>query len=146
VAKGKAAAVATEDARQAKIDAVLAAMKEGNSMRKACTAQDLATSTFLGWVDASPELGEQYAGARARMLDAQAEALEEIGERAERAETAVEVAGLRLLSDNRKWLLSKLAPKKYGEKLELAGSLRVTSAAELTDDELAAIAAGTVRA
>jgi len=104
-----------------KIAAILELMQEGTSLRKCCEAADVAISTFLGWVDADKALAEQYAGARARMLDAQAEALEEIGELAEKAETAVEVAGLRLKSDNRKWLLSKLAPKKYGDKLELGG-------------------------
>jgi hypothetical protein len=33
----------------------------------------------------------------------------------------VSVAHARLRVDTRKWLLSKLAPKKYGDKLELSG-------------------------
>jgi hypothetical protein len=32
----------------------------------------------------------------------------------------------RLRVDARKWLMSKLMPKKYGEKLELGGDLKVT--------------------
>lgn len=104
-----------------RIPEILSMMAEGESLRKCCKALDVPIGTFLGWVDADSVLAEQYAGARARMLDAQAEALEEIGDQAAVAESAVEVAGLRLKSDNRKWLLSKLAPKKYGEKLELAG-------------------------
>lgn len=104
------------------IPAILAAMSEGESLRKACKANGVAASTFILWVDGDKDLAEQYAGARARMLDAQAEALEDIGERAAAAESAVEVAGLRLMSDNRKWLLSKLAPKKYGEKLAIGGA------------------------
>jgi hypothetical protein len=104
-----------------RIDAILEGMREGESLRKCCEAVGISTSTFLRWVDADAALQEHYTQARARMLDAQAEALEEIGARAEKAETAVEVAGLRLLSDNRKWLLSKLAPKKYGDKVELNG-------------------------
>jgi len=109
---------------KAAIPAILAAMAEGESLTKACKANDVAKATFLLWVDGDKDLADQYAGARARMLDAQAEALEDIGERAAAAESAVEVAGLRLQSDNRKWLLSKLAPKKYGEKLhaELTGA------------------------
>lgn len=106
------------------IDAVLAAMEDGLSLRKAALENGTSPQSFLRAVDASPELQEQYAHARARMLDAHAEQLEEIGERASTAESAVEVAGLRLLSDNRKWLLSKLAPKKYGDKVtqELTGA------------------------
>lgn len=100
---------------------ILDAMCEGVSLRTACKTYDVAVSTFLLWVKEDQTLAEQYAHARARLLDVQAEELEEIGAKAAMAETAVEVAGLRLQSDNRKWLLSKLAPKKYGDKLELAG-------------------------
>lgn len=102
--------------------AVLVAMESGMSLRQAAEYANVAAGTFLGWCDADPELAEQYARARERLLDAKAEELEEIGERAAAAETAVEVAGLRLLSDNRKWLLSKLMPKKYGDKMALGGA------------------------
>lgn len=102
--------------------AVLVAMESGMSLRQAGEYAGVAPGTFLGWCDVDPELAEQYTRARERLLDAKAEELEDIGERAAVAETAVEVAGLRLLSDNRKWLLSKLLPKKYGEKLALGGA------------------------
>jgi len=92
------------------------------SLRQAAEYANVAAGTFLGWCDADAELAEQYARARERLLDAKAEELEDIGERAAQADTAVEVAGLRLLSDNRKWLLSKLMPKKYGEKLAVGGA------------------------
>lgn len=106
-----------------KANAVLEAMYEGNSLRKAAKAQGISPGTFLHWVDADPELCEQYVRARARMLDVQAEELEAIGEQAARAKSATKVAGLRLQSENRKWLLAKLAPKKYGERThtELTG-------------------------
>lgn len=128
---------------QVKADAILSAMCEGKSLRKAAEAQGISPGTFLFWVDADPALAEHYVRARARMLDAQAEELEDIGERAATAKSATKVAGLRLQSENRKWLLSKLAPKKYGERLELkhAGGLTVTRH-ELTDADLEAIAAG----
>ena len=115
------------------ISQILAAMEEGSSLRKACAQTGVSTSAFMRWVDADNELKEQYACARARLLDVQAEELEEIGEKASRAETAAEVAGLRLQSDNRKWLLSKLAPKKYGEKLEIESR---TTIADLTEEQI----------
>lgn len=133
----------------AKSDAILEAMREGTSLRKAAKAQRIAPSTFLGWVDDDPELAEQYARARARMLDVRAEELEEIGAQAAAARSATKVAGLRLQSDNRKWLLSKLAPKKYGERLhtELTGAdggpIQSESKLDLsncTDDQLRALA------
>lgn len=128
---------------KAAIPAILTAMSEGESLRKACEANDVAISSFMRWVDEDRELSEHYAQARARLLDARAEELEDIGERAAAAESAVEVAGLRLLSDNRKWLLSKLAPKKYGDKLDLnhSGSI-ARPATDLTDEDLAVIATG----
>lgn len=123
---------------------VLAGMESGLSLRGACLEAELTPSTFLRWVDDDPELAEHYARARERLLDLKAEELEEIGERAAVAKTAVEVAGLRLLSDNRKWLLSKLAPKKYGEKVQLGGAADlppIQSKHDLSDEALAAIAA-----
>jgi transposase-like protein len=128
---------------QAKADAILEAMQEGTSLGKAAKAQGISRGTFLRWVDADDTLADQYTRARTRMLDVQAEELEAIGEAAAVAKSQTKVAGLRLQSDNRKWLLSKLAPKKYGERLDLShsGSLTV-SRHELSDAELEAIAAG----
>lgn len=48
----------------------------------------------------------------------------------------------RLRVDTRKWMVAKMKPKKYGDRLELAGGFEVRRAAELSDDELARIAAG----
>lgn len=115
------------------VQAILTAMEAGESLRKACEARNLAPSTFMGWVAEDAELSEHYTRAREAMLDRQAEELEEIGERAAQAETAVQVAGLRLLADNRKWLLSKLAPKKYGDKLEIEQRTTLT---DLTEEQL----------
>lgn len=46
----------------------------------------------------------------------------------------------RLRVEARKWYLSKLAPKKYGDKLEVSGTLNHThhlkEVAEMSDDEL----------
>lgn len=99
-------------------------MREGLSLRKACQAHGVGHSTFLLWVDGDKDLADQYARARDALLDWQAEELEEIGERAASAETAVEVAGLRLLSDNRKWLLSKLGARKYGDKVQVDANVK----------------------
>jgi hypothetical protein len=106
-----------------KADAILEAMHDGTSLRKAAKAQRISPGTFLRWVDADPALAERYTRARARLLDVQAEELEAIGEAAAAAKSATKVAGLRLQSDNRKWLLARLAPQKYGERThtELTG-------------------------
>lgn len=112
----------TKDQAREQIPLILEGMREGHSLRKCCEAAGVVLNTFMNWINTDPALIEQYTQARASMLDAQAEALEDIGERAANATDAVEVAGLRLQSDNRKWLLSKLAPKKYGEKQQVEHS------------------------
>ena len=72
------------------------------------------------------------------------EELDDVSEEAVKAETAVEVAGLRLKADNIKWKLARMNAKKYGDKLqtEHSGGLTVRTATDLKDDELAAIASG----
>lgn len=114
-------------------ESILALMREGSSLRQACEQVSVKKTTFLDWVEREPALADQYARAREQMLDAQAEQLEAIGDEAARAETAVQVAGLRLKADNRKWLLSKLAPKRYGDKLEIE---QRTTFADLTEEQI----------
>lgn len=115
---------------------ILQGMEDGYSLRKSCEAAGVSTGSFLRWVDEDKGLAEQYTRARARLLDVQAEELEEIGDQAAGADSAVTVAGLRLKSDNRKWLLSKLAPKKYGDKLQTEHSGGVTITATPLDERL----------
>ena len=116
-----------------KAEQVLSLMRDGESLRIACNSAGVNKSTFLLWVEREQGLSDQYARAREEMLDSQAEELEAIGNHAAAAETAVQVAGLRLKADNRKWLLSKLAPKKYGDKLEIDQRTTLT---DLTEEQL----------
>jgi transposase len=118
------------------VEAVCVLMSDGLSLRKSCEKMGLSPNTVLNWIDASEALKVQYTHARARLIDAQAEELEEIGDQAAMAQTAVEVNGLRLKSDNRKWLLSKLAPKKYGDKLAIGGDENMPPIQSVTRIEL----------
>lgn len=93
--------------------------------------------TVYAWVRSNKEFSDMYARAKELQLDRMAEDLLEISddgtndwmERATRSgdvETVVNnehINRSRLRVDTRKWLLSKLMPKKYGEKtaLELTG-------------------------
>ena len=47
----------------------------------------------------------------------------------------------RLRVDTRKWVAGKMKPKKYGDKLDLTGALTLNNVNQLTDDQLASIAA-----
>lgn len=128
------------------IECILEMIEGGASLRKACENRGIERWQFLRWVDSDEDLQRRYAHARARMLDLHAEELEDIGEQAEAASDAVRVAGLRLKSDNRKWLLARLARSKYGDKLELANrhSGTVTHEHGLTAETAALIGAMSV--
>jgi hypothetical protein len=107
-------------------DAVLDGMRSGSSCYQACKAANVVHSTFLSWVDADPLLSDKYARARGALIEKMANDLMEIadapvGSTESGATDSGAVQKQRLQVDTRKWLLSKLAPKKYGDKLELSG-------------------------
>ena len=104
-----------------KVQDILGRMREGASMREACKAVGVPNPTFMLWVDSDPELAEQYARARDSMYDAIADDLTNIADTEPAVMDAAHVAHAKLRIDTRKWLLSKRAPKKYGDRLELAG-------------------------
>lgn len=136
-------------------DAICERLSEGESLRAICRDEDMpGQSTVFKWLAAHPEFVEQYARAREAQADRMADEILSIADDGlndtyvdddgnKRTDQDV-IARSRLRVDARKWLASKMAPKKYGDKVqtELSGSLNVRSAKDLTDDELAAIAAG----
>lgn len=67
-------------------------------------------ATICRWTVKYPEFREQYARACENRTDAHAEAILEI------ADTATDANLARLQIDTRKWLMSKLQPKKYGDR------------------------------
>lgn len=112
--------------KQQKISKVLTQMREGKSLRQASQMAGVARQTFLDWVDKDQELAGQYAHARAAMIDKIADDIMTIADEdliptGEGKVDSAMVQKQRLRVDTRKWLLSKLAPKKYGDKLELTG-------------------------
>lgn len=133
--------------------AILDQMVEGNSLRQSCKTVGVSIGTFLGWVADDATLAEHYARARAILLEHLAEDLVEIsdtpvGSLDSGATDTGAVQKQRLQVDTRKWLLSKLVPKKYGDKVtqELTGPgggpIQHQDVSELTDEQLAAIANG----
>ena len=112
--------------KQQKISKVLAQMREGKSLRQSAESAGVARQTFLDWVDKDEELSGQYAHARAAMIDKIADDIMTIADEdliptGEGKVDSAMVQKQRLRVDTRKWLLSKMAPKKYGDKLELSG-------------------------
>jgi hypothetical protein len=113
--------------REAIAQAVIDGMAvEGLSCFKACEAVGVPIGTFIGWVGVDPALAESYARARETLIERMAaETLEiadaPVGSTEHGTTDSGAVQKQRLQIDTRKWMLAKLAPKRYGDKITLAG-------------------------
>lgn len=94
----------------------------GESLRRICRDDGMPNaSTVCRWLGQNEEFRKQYAHAREVQADTYADEIVDIadGDVSEDADAAVAAqlaARDRLRVDARKWVASKLAPKKYGEK------------------------------
>lgn len=101
-------------------------MRNGLSALKACKAVGLNQSTFNDWMNADKGLAAEYARAREDLQELMASDVLEIADSPPMltehgSVDSGSVADKRLRIDSRKWLLSKLAPKKWGDKMTLSG-------------------------
>lgn len=116
-----------ENPRKSEIAAkVLEGMRGGLSAFKACQAAGVPQSTFNLWVNNDPALAEEYARAREDLIELIAQEIidlsdADVGLTPDGKKDWAAIQKHKLQVDTRKWLLSKLAPKKFGEKLELSG-------------------------
>ena len=119
---------------QEKAEAICVLLSEGLSLREICAQEDMPDkSTVMRWLNSQAEFRDQYVRAKAIGVEALAEDILDIADDAtndwmERKDKDGENAGWQfngeaarrsqIRIDARKWLLSKLAPKKYGDKVE----------------------------
>jgi hypothetical protein len=108
---------------------ICAEMADGNSLRTICRSADMpAASTVYLWLIAHKDFSEQYTRACEDRAHAMAEEALEIADDGERDYGQKDDEGVpifnsehvqrsRLRVDTRKWFASKLAPKKYGDKV-----------------------------
>ena|SRR5688572_16449114 len=120
---------------QAVADEICARISEGEPLRAICREDGKPSwTTVYNWLNERPEFAERFARARDIGHDAIAEEALEIantpvdGVKKKVSEDGVEITtedmlGHRKLQiETRLKLLAKWNPKKYGEKLELAGN------------------------
>jgi hypothetical protein len=116
-------------------DRICERIAEGESLRTICRDEGMpAMSTVFKWLAANEAFSEQYARAREAQADALFEDILPIADDGrndwmEKQDAEGGNAGWRengealrrsqLRIDARKWMASKLKPKKYGEKLDL---------------------------
>ncbi len=120
--------------------AVLAAIADGKSVVRACETVGVPRAVFYRTLDAGdseqptewPLLAAQrrdrYAQASLAGVRSMADDMRELAHKAIHAETNVQVQGYRLAVDTDKWLLSKIAHKQYGDKLDVdvGGNVLIT--------------------
>ena len=114
-----------------KANAICELLMEGRSLRSICAQDDMPSqTTVFRWLNAQPQFREQYAHARDNQADTYADrAVDE-------ALTAEDASIGRLRMDALKWAAGKLAPKRYGDKLDLShsGQIQITKVVrELVD-------------
>jgi hypothetical protein len=122
-------------------DIICTRLGDGESLRGICSGDDMPDkSTVMRWLADNLVFRDQYARAREVQADTMAEEILEISDDGtndwmERRSEAEKGAGVetgwvlngehvqrsRLRVDARKWLASKMAPKKYGDKMQLGG-------------------------
>jgi hypothetical protein len=102
-------------------------LAEGESLNEICRSPGMPTDqTVLNWVDEDRDgIARRYARARSRGFEKLANEVLLISDAPCEgpngyADNAL-VQKQRLQVDSRKWLLSKMLPKIYGDKIELSG-------------------------
>jgi hypothetical protein len=127
----------TPQDRESLKKAVLDGMAKGLSAYKATQAAGVPWGTWTEWVATDDALAVKYTRARETLVERMAQELADIADEPPPLgpDGKVDngwVAKHRLQVDTRKWLLSKLAPRKYGERLEVAGDASAPLQAAVT--------------
>lgn len=109
----------------------------GEALIAICKEPDIPTmSTVFTWIEKFPEFAQSYARARDKRLQVMAEEIQaiaddssgdliEVVDKKGRTKTIVDQENIqrsKLRVDTRKWLLSKLAHKTYGDRTALEHS------------------------
>ncbi len=95
---------------------ILARLETGESLRSICRTEGFPTEgTVRHWALVDEVFFTQYTRARDLGLDAMADEVQEI---ASGSLDKDDVPRARLEFDAKRWYLSKLAPKRYGDRLQ----------------------------
>lgn len=114
-------------------DAICAELAEGISLRTVCEKEKMpSASTVFKWLRENDEFSQQYARAKQESSDAMAEDIIDIsddgrndwmqrkyGDTMVWIENGEALQRSKLRVETRKWLMAKMKPKKYGEKVDV---------------------------
>lgn len=109
------------------LEGICAGISLGKSARAMCVEAGISQRVLWNWLASDAELMQQYLRAKELCIDAYAEEIIEISDDRTRDTYTDEkgrevidrkvIARSQLRIDARKWYASRLAPKKYGDKL-----------------------------
>jgi hypothetical protein len=111
-----AAPLSTTYDRETTVKLICAKMMLGRSLRQICREEEMPSlTTVIRWLDEdeSGELRAQYARAREALADAWFDEMRDVA-----FDDADDPNNKRVKLDMLKWTVSKLAPKRYGDKVE----------------------------
>lgn len=127
-------------------------IEKGESLRSVLRSNNMpSSSTFFIWVDGDQDKSKQYARATEIRAESMFDEMLEIADKQDADITITPkgdeitnhnvIARSRLQVDTRKWALSKMNPKKYGDKLGLdhSGEIKRTDCpnlSNLTEEEI----------
>lgn len=129
-------------------DVICERLAKPESLRSICDDDDMPSkTTVLRWLRQNEEFRAQYARAREDQADAFADEILDISDDGQR-DYAKDADGndvvdhdhiqrSKLRVETRKWLMGKMAPKKYGDRLQLANDPD-DPIGTLTDEQLEA--------
>lgn len=136
-AKAKATKVVKEKDYSADFEYICLAIEQGQALRNVCKSF-MSTKKFFELLDGSEELRKRYARACESRADEIFEDILEIADESNADLTVFEgklivngdaVQRSKLKIEARKWILSKMSPKKYGDKIEVDANVK----AEITE-------------
>lgn len=106
------------DYTQELTDVICAELASGKSLRAICREESMpCMTTVFKWLREKPEFAQQYTRAREEQADTHADEILEIADSVDE-----DANSRRVRVDARKWIASKLKPKKYGDKLAVGGA------------------------
>lgn len=130
-------------------EAICLRLAEGESLRSVCRDDGMpCKQTVLRWLSQRPEFRAQYVRAKVEGAEAIAEELFDIADDGtndwmEKLDKDGEVIGYQLNGehvqrsklriDTRKWYLSKIMPKKYGDRIQHEQNITIK---DTSDDDL----------
>ena len=106
--------------------AVCVAIANGDLVKDACKVHGVNPATVWKWAAEDAEFGKVYARAREDQAHAIAEQAIALADAAVPGKGG-DVDKVRLQVDTRKWLASKIAPRHYGERQEIAATVTQTT-------------------